>query len=84
MVRLLKIIPLVICLILSFLLFLPSSNLHATEYYALRLTGSDCTVCHTDPKMGSLNQAGALFQEEGYRYPLTWKSGFFYFLGGFT
>jgi Fe-S oxidoreductase/nitrate reductase gamma subunit len=27
---------------------------------------------------------GTLFQEEGYRYPLTWESIFFYFLGGLT
>lgn len=75
---------LVVCLIFPFLLFLFPSNLHATEYYALRLTGSDCTLCHTDPKIGSLNQVGMLFQEEGYRYPLTWKGVLFYFLGGFT
>jgi Fe-S oxidoreductase/nitrate reductase gamma subunit len=71
-------------LILFFVLFLCSSNLHATEYYALRLSGSDCTLCHIDPKTGSLNQAGALFQEQGHRYPLTWKGLFFYFLGGLT
>ena len=74
----------VVCLILSSLLFLPSSTVQAAEYYALRLAGSDCTLCHTDPKTGSLNRTGALFQEEGYRYPLTWKGVFFYFLGAFT
>jgi Fe-S oxidoreductase/nitrate reductase gamma subunit len=79
-----KIIPLVTCLILSSLLFLPSSNLRATEYYALRLTGSDCTLCHTDPKTGALNQTGTLFQVKGYHYPVTWKGVFFTFLGGFT
>jgi hypothetical protein len=63
-----KIYSLVACLIFSSLLFLPSFNLYATEYYALRLSGSNCILCHTDPKTGSLNQAGALFQEEGYRY----------------
>jgi len=79
-----KIVSLIAYLILFSLLFHPSSNIHATEYYALRLTGSDCTLCHTDPKTGVINQVGTLFQEEGYRYPLTWKSGFFYFLGGIT
>lgn len=71
-------------LILFFVLFLCSSNLHATEYYALRLSGSDCTLCHTDPKTGSLNRVGTLFQEEGYRYPIPWKAVFFYSLGGLT
>jgi Fe-S oxidoreductase/nitrate reductase gamma subunit len=68
--------------IFSLLLFLPSSTVQATEYYALRLSGSDCTLCHTDPKTGALNQVGILFQEQGYRYPLTWKGVFFCFLGG--
>ena len=77
-----KIASLIACLILFFLLFHPFSNIHATEYYALRLTGSDCTLCHTDPKTGSLNRAGTQFQEEGNRYPFTWKSTFFHFLGG--
>lgn len=76
-----KVFLLVAVFLLSLLLFLPSSNIQATEYYALRLTGSDCTLCHTDPKTGSLNQGGTLFQEEGYRYPLTWKGVLFYFLG---
>src|SRR4030042_134636 len=79
-----KTYSLVACLIFSSLLFLPSFNLYATEYYALRLSGSNCILCHTDPKTGSLNQVGALFQEEGYRYPFTWKSIFFHFLGGLT
>ncbi|MGZ3525297.1 MAG: hypothetical protein ACXU9L_10945, partial [Thermodesulfobacteriota bacterium] len=70
--------------IISLLLFLPFSNVEATEFYALRLSGSDCTLCHTDPKTGSLNPAGMRFQEEGYRYPITWKAMFFYFLGGLT
>ena len=69
---------------LSFLLFLPPPTVQATEYYALRLAGSDCTLCHTDPKTGSLNRVGTLFQEEGYRYPLTWKGVFVYFLGALT
>jgi Fe-S oxidoreductase/nitrate reductase gamma subunit len=30
-----------------------------------------------------LNEAGTLFQEEGYRYPLTWKGVFLYGLWGF-
>jgi Fe-S oxidoreductase/nitrate reductase gamma subunit len=71
-------------LIFSVLLFLLYSPTHATEYYAFRLTGSDCTLCHTDPKIGSLNQVGNLFQKEGYHYPFTWKSLLFCFLGGFT
>ncbi|MGZ3605961.1 MAG: (Fe-S)-binding protein [Thermodesulfobacteriota bacterium] len=70
--------------IFSLLLFPPFSKLEATEFYALRLSGSDCTLCHTDPKTGSLNPAGMRFQEEGYRYPITWKAMFFYFLGGLT
>jgi Fe-S oxidoreductase/nitrate reductase gamma subunit len=68
--------------LLSFLLFSPPSIVQATEYYALRIAGSDCTLCHTDPRTGALNQVGVLFQEQGYRYPLTWKGAFFYFLGG--
>lgn len=64
------------------LLFLPSSLVQATEYYALRVAGSDCTLCHADPRTGALNQVGALFEEQGHRYPLTWKAAFFYFLGG--
>ncbi len=70
--------------IFSLLLFLPSSTVQATEYYGLRLSGSDCTLCHTDPRTGSLNQVGILFQEHGYRYPFTWKAVFFYLLGGIT
>lgn len=55
-----------IAVILFLILFcLPPSSIYAAEYYALRLTGSDCTLCHTDPKIGSLNQTGILFQEEG-------------------
>lgn len=79
-----KIYSLVACLIFSSLLFLPSFNLYATEYYAFRLIGSDCTLCHTDPQTGSLNRAGTQFQEQGNRYPFTWKSIFFNFLGGLT
>jgi Fe-S oxidoreductase/nitrate reductase gamma subunit len=71
-------------LILLFLPFLSYSDLHATEYYALRLNGSDCTLCHIDPKTGSLNQAGTLFQEKGHRYPLTWKGLFFCIPGVLT
>jgi Fe-S oxidoreductase/nitrate reductase gamma subunit len=69
---------------LSFLLFTTPSIVRATEYYALRVSGSDCTLCHTDPETGSLNRVGVLFQEEGYRYPPTRKGIFFCFLGGFT
>ncbi len=64
------------------LLFFPFSSLHGTEYYAFRLTGSDCTLCHTNPQSGLLNQTGTLYQEEGYRYPLTWKGIFLYSLCG--
>ena len=60
----------------------PFSFVYATEFFAFRLTGSDCTLCHTDPKTGSLNQAGTLFQEKGYRSPLTWKGLFFSILLG--
>jgi len=64
------------------LLFFPFSSLHGTEYYAFRLTGSDCTLCHTNPQSGLLNQTGTLYREEGYRYPLTWKGIFLYGLCG--
>ncbi len=70
--------------VLSLLLFLLSSTVQATEYYAFRLAGSDCTLCHTDAKTGELNRVGAQFQEEGYRYPLTRKGVLFYFLGAFA
>ena len=43
-----------IMVILSFILLFPSSSIHATEYYAFRVTGSDCTLCHTNPQTGSL------------------------------
>ncbi len=52
-------------IIFFLLLSLPFPSLHATEYYALRLTGSDCLLCHIDPGIGSLNQTGVRFQEEG-------------------
>jgi Fe-S oxidoreductase/nitrate reductase gamma subunit len=68
----------------SLFLFLPFSNLEATEFYGLRVSGSDCTLCHTNPKTGLLNPAGIQFQKEVYRYPITWKAVFFYFLGGLT
>jgi nitrate reductase gamma subunit len=71
-----------VAIIFFILISLSSSSVYATEYYAFRLAGSDCTLCHTDPKTGSLNQTGASFQEEGYRYPFTWKGTFFYFLAG--
>ncbi|MBM4306404.1 MAG: 4Fe-4S dicluster domain-containing protein [Deltaproteobacteria bacterium] len=64
------------------LLFLPISSLHATEYYGLRLSGSDCFLCHTAPEIGTLNQTGVQFQEEGYRYPMTLKGVLFNILGG--
>jgi len=70
--------------IFSLLLFLPSSTIQATEYYAFRLAGSDCTLCHTDPKTGELNRAGAQFKEEGYRYPLNRRGVIFYLFGAFT
>ena len=70
--------------IFFFLLSFPLSTVQATEYYALRVAGSDCTLCHADPKTGSLDQVGAQFQEHGYRYPLTWNGVFFHFLGAFT
>jgi len=69
-------------LLFSFLHFPTPSTVQATEYYALRVAGSDCILCHTDPGTGTLNQVGVLFQEQSYRYPLTWKGIFFYFLGG--
>lgn len=74
-------IPVFLIFFLS--LFLHPSAVQATEYYALRVIGSDCTLCHTDVKTGELNRAGALFQEHG-RYPLTWKNILFYCFGGIT
>jgi Fe-S oxidoreductase/nitrate reductase gamma subunit len=72
-----------ITVILFFILLLfPFSSIHATEYYAFRLIGSDCTLCHTNPRTGSLNQTGSLFHEKGYRYPLTRKGIFLYCLWG--
>ena len=68
-------------ILLLLLLSFPFPSAHATEYYAFRLAGSDCTLCHTDPKTGSLNQTGTAFQEGGYQYPLVWKEVLFYFLG---
>ncbi len=63
-----------ILLIIPFVIFIyPLSSIDATEYYALRLTGSDCTLCHYNPKTGALNPTGILFQKEGYRYPFTSK-----------
>ncbi len=61
-----------------------SSTVDAREDYGLRLTGSTCTLCHSDPQSGSLNQEGILFRENGHRYPLTRKGELFYFLGGLT
>lgn len=52
-----------------------------TEYYALRVAGSDCTLCHTDPRVGHLNLKGIAFRESGYRYPFTFRGVFFLFLG---
>ncbi len=48
------------------------SPAHATEYYALRLAGSDCTLCHRNARTGELNGTGVQFQEGGYRFPLVW------------
>ncbi|MBS3918560.1 MAG: (Fe-S)-binding protein [Deltaproteobacteria bacterium] len=71
-------------IIFFILLALPISSAHATDYYALRLPGSDCTLCHIDPKNGSLNEEGGLFLARGYRYPFTLKGTFFYFLATLT
>src|SRR4030042_760786 len=65
-------------ILFSFLFFIQPSFLHATEYYAFRLAGSDCTLCHTNPQNGSLNETGTLFQQRGYQYPLNWKGGLLY------
>ena len=69
-------------ILFSFLFFIPPSFLHATEYYAFRLTGSDCTLCHINPQSGSLSETGTLFQQRGYQYPLTGKAIFLYCLWG--
>ena len=66
--------------VLFLLVFALCPSTHATEYYAFRLSGSGCTLCHTDPKTGELNEKGMRFQEEGYRYPFTWMQGIYYFL----
>ena len=71
-------------IIFFILLALPFSSIHATEYYAFRLPGSDCTLCHIDSKSGSLNEEGDLFLARGYRYPFTLKGAFFYFLAILT
>ncbi len=71
-------------ILIFILLALPFSSIHATEYYAFRLPGSNCTLCHIDPKSGSLNEEGALFLARGYRYPFTLKGTFFYFLAILT
>ncbi len=71
-------------IVFSALLTLLCPSLHATEYYAFRLSGSDCKLCHTDPQNGSLNQTGTLFQEDGYRYPLTLMEVVCYLLGCLT
>ncbi len=54
---------------------------HATEYYAFRLAGSDCTLCHTDPRVGQLNERGIRFQENGYQYPFRWSEVGFWCFG---
>lgn len=51
------------------------------DYYALRLEGSDCRLCHTDAQHGSLSPTGIAFQENGYRYPLLGQSIFFDLVG---
>jgi hypothetical protein len=66
------------------LLFIPFPSIHAKEYYAFRVAGSDCSLCHNDPKTGSLNRTETLFEERGYRYPFAWKEVLFYFLSGLT
>jgi len=73
--------PLAAIIFLS-LLFIPIFPLHATEYYALRVTGSDCLLCHIAPEIGTLNETGVRFLEGGYRYPLTFKGMLFQVLGG--
>jgi Fe-S oxidoreductase/nitrate reductase gamma subunit len=74
-------IPMIILLVIS---LFPLPSVHATEYYAFRLSSADCTLCHTDPKNGLLNPVGIRFREEGYRYPFTWKDVLVYFLAGST
>jgi Fe-S oxidoreductase/nitrate reductase gamma subunit len=72
-------------ILLLFIFFsLPLSTASATEYYALRLAGSDCTLCHSNPLTGELNPAGTLFRERGYQYPFLWKELFFYLLSSLT
>jgi Fe-S oxidoreductase/nitrate reductase gamma subunit len=66
------------------LLFLPLASASGTEYYALRLEGSDCRLCHLDPGAGTLNDTGGRFQEQGYRYPVTYKGLLFFSLWGVT
>jgi Fe-S oxidoreductase/nitrate reductase gamma subunit len=73
-----------VVIIFFILISLPFSSVYATEYYAFRLAGSDCTLCHTDPQAGSLNHIGASFQEKGYRYPFTWEEILIYLISGVT
>ncbi len=66
--------------LLFMLLAFPFSSACAWEFYAFRMPGSDCTLCHIHPESGSLNQEGSLFLQRGYRYPFTLKGAFFYCL----
>jgi Fe-S oxidoreductase/nitrate reductase gamma subunit len=65
-----------------FLISLSFSTVHATEYHAFRVGGSDCTLCHDNARDGSLNDTGIQFEEDGYRYPLNNTQVLFYFLAG--
>ncbi len=71
-------------IIFLFLIVISFTSVHATEYHAFRVSGSDCTLCHDDARDGSLNDTGIQFEEDGYRYPLSEKQVLFYFLAGLT
>jgi len=73
-----------VVVVISLILFLAPPSIHGTEYYAFRLSGSDCVLCHIDPKSGTLTRTGTLFQEGGYIYPSSWEQAFFWVLGGLT
>lgn len=77
-----KILFLLILCSFDLFLFAPP-RVCGTEYYAFRLIGSDCTLCHTDARVGHLNPTGIAFQKRGYRYPIT-RDGAISLFFGFT
>ena len=64
--------PIATLVLFVVILCMPPSG-HATEDYALRLAGSNCALCHSDPRTGALTGEGVRFQQRGYRYPFSWS-----------